>query len=343
MTAREPSLPPIPERHVPPKGPATILARRVQVPRPRPPPASRCSSPPAADRTNRSPPPRRPRRPRRAPTPSSTPTAAARPRTRAARGTRRSRRRPRSSTRRKTYVATVDTNCGDVRDHARRQARAEDRRLVQVPGRPGLLRRPADPPDRARLRLPGRRPGGHRHRRPRLLGRRGAAEGPRVRARASSRWPRPATTPRARPARSSSSSPARTRRSSRPTTRCWARSRAASRSSTRSARSSPTRARTARTRRCVIESIRVAEQLAQVPDPAGVVGHVLERELEARPASRRRRSGRAGSRSSCGRRRSARSSSKPLEHFALAPSATGDRLRRRRRSRPPCAAAPRRR
>ena len=64
-----------------------------------------------------------------------------------------------------------------LRDHARRQARAEDRRLVQVARRPEVLRRHELPPDRPRLRDPGRRPAAQRHRRPRLPGGRDAAEG----------------------------------------------------------------------------------------------------------------------------------------------------------------------
>ena len=65
------------------------------------------------------------------------------------------------------------------------------RRLVQVPRRQGLLRRPDLPPHRRRLRHPGRRPAGQRHGRPRLHGRRDAAGRPRLPARASWRWPRP--------------------------------------------------------------------------------------------------------------------------------------------------------
>ena len=67
-----------------------------------------------------------------------------------------------------------------VRDHARRGARPQDRRLVQVPRRRGLLRRPDVPPHRPRLRHPGRRPAGQRPGRARLLGRRGAAGRPRL-------------------------------------------------------------------------------------------------------------------------------------------------------------------
>ena len=65
-----------------------------------------------------------------------------------------------------------------VRDHARPQARPEDRRLVRVARRQALLRRPDLPPHRPRLRDPGRRPQGRRPGRPRLHRRRGAAEGP---------------------------------------------------------------------------------------------------------------------------------------------------------------------
>ena len=148
----------------------------------------------------------------------------------------------------KTYVATRAHQLRRVRDHARRQARAEDRRLVQV-------RSPTRASSTARrfhrivagLRDPGRRPARQRHRRPRLLGRRGAAGGPQAtpgrRGDGQDRRPsRPAP-----PAASSSSSPARTP-GCRPTTRCSARSRRARTSSTRSASSTvgPTSSRSIR-------------------------------------------------------------------------------------------------
>ena len=78
-----------------------------------------------------------------------------------------------------------------LRDHARRQARPDHRRQLQVPGRQEVLRRPDVPPDRPGLRDPGRRPGGRRlaaGRATRSWRRRRARSSTR---RASSRWPRP--------------------------------------------------------------------------------------------------------------------------------------------------------
>ena len=96
----------------------------------------------------------------------------------------------------------------------------QDGRLVQVPRRQGLLRRARLPPHRPRLRDPGRRPEGRRHRRARLLGRRGAAGGPRVHAGRRGDGQDRSSRSRARRAASSSSSPARTPQPRRPTTRC---------------------------------------------------------------------------------------------------------------------------
>ena len=62
-----------------------------------------------------------------------------------------------------------------LHDRARHRARPEDHLVVRGAGRAGPLRRHPDPPDRARLRDPGRRPQRRRHRRPRLLRRRAAA------------------------------------------------------------------------------------------------------------------------------------------------------------------------
>ena len=81
----------------------------------------------------------------------------------------------------KTYVATVKTNCGDFEITLDAKRAPKTGGSFKYAGRQGLLRRHDLPPHRAGLRDPGRRPEGRRHRRPRLLGRRGAAEGPRVR------------------------------------------------------------------------------------------------------------------------------------------------------------------
>ena len=134
------------------------------------------------------------RRRRRAPPlrpPGSCPTAASKASQAGAQGRRQaSRSRPRSSTKSKTYVATVSTTCGDFEITL-------DAKRAPITG--GTFKYLADkkffdgtdlPPDRPGLRDPGRRPGRHRRGRPGLHGRRGAAEGPQVRRRASSRWPR---------------------------------------------------------------------------------------------------------------------------------------------------------
>ena len=111
------------------------------------------------------------------------------------------------------------------------EARAEDRRRVQGARRRGLLRRAPVPPDRARLRDPGRRPEGQRHRRPGLQRRRGAAAGPHLHEGRRRDGQDRGRGRRARPAASSSWSPARTP-ACRPSTRCSARSPRARRSST---------------------------------------------------------------------------------------------------------------
>ena len=94
----------------------------------------------------------------------------------------------------KTYVATVTTNCGDfeITLDAKRAPKTggsfkflADQRFYD-----GVLIHRVVP----KFVLPGRRPAGHRQRRPRLLGGRGAARATSSTRRASSRWPRAAPT-----------------------------------------------------------------------------------------------------------------------------------------------------
>ena len=98
---------------------------------------------------------------------------------------------------------TMTTNHGDDRPRAVRRRRAEDRRQLPQARRGRLLRRADLPPRDPGLHDPGRLPGGHRHRRPRLHVR-GRVQRPQGRRAARSRWRTPARTPTAR---SSSSSP----------------------------------------------------------------------------------------------------------------------------------------
>ena len=58
-------------------------------------------------------------------------------------------------------TAVVRDQLRHLRDRARHRARAEDRQLLRLPLRRRLLRRPHLPPDRPRLRDPGRRPARH--------------------------------------------------------------------------------------------------------------------------------------------------------------------------------------
>ena len=87
-----------------------------------------------------------------------------RPAPTAARKSKRRNRRKSASKRREQIVEEgrrSDRGGGDqlrhLRDRPRHRPRAEDRQLLRLPGRRRLLRRPHLPPDRARLRDPGRR------------------------------------------------------------------------------------------------------------------------------------------------------------------------------------------
>ena len=175
-----------------------------------------------------------------------------------------------------------------VRDHARPQARAEDRRLVRLAGRQALLRRPDLPPHRPRLRDPGRRPA--RAPAPAAPATRSTEAPPEDLAYSKGVVAMAKTADRAAPARraaSSSSSPARTP-GCRPSTRCSARSPRARRSSTRSA-SLEVGPDEAPTEPVVIRQIRIDRVL----DPHG---GALERRAARACAPARRRSCRAGRR-----------------------------------------------
>ena len=228
---------------------------------------------------------------------------------------------------RETYVATVKTNCGtfEITLDAKRAPKTGG--SFKYLADQELLQRPADPPDRPRLRLPGRRSRGQRLGRPRLHGRRGAAQGPQirqVRRRDGQDRRRPAGHVRLAVLRRHRR---RRRASSRPTTRCWARSRAGQdgrrqdrRDHHRPAHGLPGRAGADQ----VDQRRRDARPRFQIP-PASV-GHDLERELEAL-GRRRRRPGRAGSPRGARRRRCAAARRRsPLEQSALAPSATATGL-----------------
>ena len=95
---------------------------------------------------------------------------------------------------------------GRHRHRARRRRRARDRQQLRGPVPLPLLRRRALPPDRARLREPGRRPGRTRtrHRRAGLHDPRRAARRPGHRLRRRARSPWPTAVPRAAAASSSS-------------------------------------------------------------------------------------------------------------------------------------------
>ena len=303
-------------------------------PSPSPRPASRCCSPPAAARTNPS---------RQAPTAArgghrrrqrSTRTAACPPRT------------PAPSARRSSRQPTEKLDpAQDLRRDGQRRTAARSRSRSTPSARRRPAARSSSSPTRASTTallihrivpgfvFQGGDPQGNGTGGPGYSGRRGARRRTSSTTRASSRWPRPATTRRARPARSSSSSPAPTGRSSRPSTRCWARSPAA---------------------RPVVDKIGaiITDPRTDFPDAPVLIESIqVSRDASRGSRSRRRRRARSraragsasGSASRIGEQQAARrraptsrrtSRSKPFEHCGL--RAGGDRLAcRRRRSRRP--------
>ena len=110
----------------------------------------------------------------------------------------------------KTYDLVFETNCGSFTVTLDLETGTGDGCLARLAREVGLLRRHDLPPDRPRLRDPGRRPDAVGSRRPRLPDGRSAPGRTPPTRRASSRWRRPAPSRREPPAASSSSSPAPT-------------------------------------------------------------------------------------------------------------------------------------
>ena len=105
------------------------------------------------------------------------------------------------------YQVVITTDRGEITMELDPQARTDHRQQLRRPGPRRLLRRPHVPPGRARLRDPGRRPRGHRPRRPRLPVRRRAGAG-RVHRSAPWPWPTPGPTPTAASSSSASTTAA---------------------------------------------------------------------------------------------------------------------------------------
>ena len=124
------------------------------------------------------------------------------------------------------YQVVITTDRGEITMELDPQLAPVDGQQLRRPGPQRVLRRAHLPPGRARLRDPGRRPRGHRPRRPRLPLRRRARAG-RVHRSAPWPWPTPGPTPTAA---SSSSASTTAAASSRRATTCSATSPTASRS-----------------------------------------------------------------------------------------------------------------
>ena len=107
-------------------------------------------------------------------------------------------------------TAVVETSCGTFEIALDTTRAPKTVNSFAYLSEQGLLRRPHLPPDRARIRDPGRRPARQRHRRPRLQRRREAARPTSPTPRASSRWRRARPSRPGARAASSSSSPAPT-------------------------------------------------------------------------------------------------------------------------------------
>ena len=118
---------------------------------------------------------------------------------------RRWRRRPSRSTTDTTYRVELVTNCGDFTITLDQKTSPKTIASFVALARDGFFDDTSLPPDRPRLRDPGRRPDGDRHRRAGLHDGRPAAARPRSTRPARWRWPRPATSRPAPPAASSSS------------------------------------------------------------------------------------------------------------------------------------------
>ena len=84
-------------------------------------------------------------------------------------GRRRAQAHGRTSSPDKTYEVKLQTNCGSFTIRLDQKTAPNTAASFVSLARNGLLRRHRLPPDRARLRDPGRRPDGHRQRRPGLL------------------------------------------------------------------------------------------------------------------------------------------------------------------------------